>query len=365
MGQEENDLSDNIKTQTVSFYWIDFRHNRDAFSFPNPFIEHWYDYFTEIGAVIKEAKVTHKAAAVLGGWFLEFLSIRGHCFGMASASTIWYMEPGEKPIAIPTYEMSYDKEKVKAEIVLYHWRGILSMVPGLTERLLFYDAEKQYDLILRDIKSGEPAVIALWDLPSGHATMAYKILDLGDKKHVYVYENELPLDLKKADYDMEFNISSNEGKYELLGFDKVIFVPKKLFVTPLEWSDIQELIELINKQLWENKKIFFWVHSCAVPLLIDEFGRRIGYVDGTFINEISDTKMKVVLDSYLFSLPMDLTYSAQITGTDTGMLGLDFVMPISESRAKVVTYKDIPITSGSKATTTFSAIEVPSKVTLS
>ena len=362
LGQEDADFTDNIIYQPLSFYFIDFRHDRDAFSFPNPYYNHRYEYFTEIGTVIKEVGLEEKNAiktilTILGGWVGELTAIRGHCFGMASASTVWYINPKEKPLDKPTHMMSWNEPEVKARIILYQWRQVLSLFPAVTETLLFYNAKTQYDLILRDIKSGEPAVLAM-GLPGGHAVTAYKILDLGDEKRVYIYENEIPLKDKKEDYYVKFNISSNEGKYPRLNFDKVIYVPKKLFVTPLQWSDIRKLLEQTTKDLWFKKKILVWKHSAAEVLFKDEHGRIIGYINGTFINEVPGAEMEEVLGTQLFHIPLNLTYSVQINGTGTGTLGIDAVVPISDSKVKVVSYVNISITPSFKAIGVLSGVEV-------
>jgi hypothetical protein len=47
---------------------------------------------------------------------------------------------------------------------------------------------------------------------------------------------------------------------------------------------------------------------------------------------------------------MGLSYSVNLTGTDTGILGLDLVIPTGETRARIVKWEDIPVTLESKTT---------------
>lgn len=51
-----------------------------------------------------------------------------------------------------------------------------------------------------------------------------------------------------------------------------------------------------------------------------------------------------------------------MAGTDTGVVGLDFVIPTRESQARVVLWEDIPVTPESEPTTTLSATEVTYEV---
>jgi hypothetical protein len=232
-------------------------------------------------------------------------------------------------------------------------------------------SREQYNRLLSDIKNGLPVVLALWDtkpsifdlkldVKQQHAVTAYSIIDLGDEKRVYVYNNEVPLkNLTSADY-ATYTASSNQFSFD--NFNRIIALPIEYSLYPGSLSllipNIESSVKEAINDLWSRGQMLLWGHSPVKFLVTDENGRRIGYLDGTFVNEIPGAAMEEVYGSQLFFLPITLTYSVEMTGTETGMLGLDFVVPVGESQAKVATWEDIPIHLGSKVRGTVGSEDV-------
>jgi len=383
LGQEEDDLSDNTITQPVSFYFVPLRHNRDAFWFENWGFSSWSDYWNEylsfLKAQLAEADIlTFISASPLQGLFFNLFGAEGHCHGMAASSLSYYLWPEVKPVDKPVFNM--EEDEAKPDIVERHWEQVTHIFPmliTLQEKSFSYDAKSEYNHILHSIKDeNEPKFLALGKQGEngGHAVVAYKILDLGsDEKRVFIYENNRPYDdpsdnhypgtQKDKDYFVTFNLSSNSASYD--SYDRVFAVGTfRIMGTEEIIADIQQAIEAAFEWLWSKGQMLFRTRSPVVSLVTDEFGRRIGYVNGSFINEIPGAELQQQLDSQLFYLPLNLTYSVEMTGTDTGLLGLDFVIPISESRARVVLWEDIPVSLGSKASTTLSAGDISYQVVL-
>jgi hypothetical protein len=363
--QEDANPIDNIATRIFSFYFVNFRYDRDAFSFSNSL--DWKvsasTFFDDLATVTKGYNIPSKALTLLSGWLAEVLSgaFAGHCYGMASASVHWYVRPEDKPIQISVYEMTLEQEEVKASIIKHHWAQLLSLLKRLQE-LKDYNAEVQYDRILNDIRGGFPVVLAIG---TSHAVTAYGILDMGDEKYVYVYDNEVPLKLKqKLDYAV-FKISSNEGLYY---GSKVIAIPLEYSLYPEQFtslSDFTDAIKQATKDLWNKAKMFLWFRSPVTSLITDEFGRRVGYVEGNLINEIPGAIMKELFNTQLFYLPTNLNYSVEITGTDIGTLELYAVVPRSDLCVEIVNYVNISITPGLQATSILSVEKAVPELKLS
>lgn len=379
IGQDDYDLSNNTKTQSVSFFWVDsrydppgFRHDRDAFSFPNWYFGGPRDMYDELAMLFGSDSVARKLETIAGGWFLVWFSVGGHCYGMSSSSLHWYIAPEDKPIPIPTYNMTRDQREVEADIIEHHWSVVLPLLPTLDEALRNYNAQQQYERILEDIKGGVPVVLGLWEVKAklvptkGHAVIAYSILDLGNEKQVYVYDNELPLDLMQSAgipaNRAVFRLSSNEVEYP--DCNRIVSVPTEYSFYTVSLSDLAEIAGARIKEFWDKGLKVLHIKSPVVCLFTDQFGRRIGYVEGAFVNEIPDAIMEQQLDSELFYLPADLDYSAEMIGTDTGLLGLDIVLPRSESSAMVLVFEDIPVTLNSNITMSLSAGNIVYEVML-
>lgn len=362
--QVDSNLSNNVISQPISFHWVDFRYDEDAFSFSN---EDWeYNYSDELTTVFENNGIIGKARAVLGGFILSYTQSKdGHCHGMATASTHWYIAPQDKPRQINTFEMNLEQEDVKANIINHHWSQVFYRVKFWKDTLASYNAQGHYNAILQDIKKGFPVAIGLgnsWSL-SGHTVTAYGILEVGNEKRVYIYDNESPLKnvSRVGDHNSAiFKMFSNEAEY--WGFDRVVHIPKEYSLLPssLDFSDITKQA---IKQLWDSEKMFFWEHSPADPLVTDGEGRKTGYVGDTFYDEIPGAEVKKVDGTYSFYLPLEFTYSIEMIGTDTGNVGVDFVIPVSESQAEVAIYKDMPVTLGSQISATVNPTALTYQIT--
>jgi hypothetical protein len=387
MGQIDNDISDNTITQPISLYWVDFHHDRDAFWFENwafsSYDDYWNEYEDFLSAQWEDKDyATFIAASMPQGLIWNLFGIGGHCYGMAASSSSYYLWPNVKPVDKSTFNM--EMGEVKPDIIERNIEQVIHIYPliiTLWERETPYNADSEYKSIAHYIKDlNKPINLMLYTdgQNGGHSVTAYKILDIGDdKKRVFVYENNLPYDdpsdnrniknRKDSDYFVTFKPLSNEANYAVksLSYNRVLAVePWKMMGSEEIIADIKLILGSWFKELWDEGLMTFRTHSPVTSLITDEHGRRIGYVKGILVNEIPGAEMEQQLDSYLFYLPSNLDYSIEMTGTDTGKLGLDFIIPISDSQVKIITYEDIPVVLGSKVTTTFNTQEIPDQVTI-
>ena len=267
-----------------------------------------------------------------------------------------------------------EENEVKMDIVERHWEQgthIFSAIIKLLEPS-FIDVKSEYNQTVQSIKNEkEPQFLFLVKQSTGesHSVVAYKILDISpDEKRVFVYENNLPYNSPSDNYDpssdfikaednyITFKPLSNKVSYTLGDhcFDRVSAAKTfRIMGTEEILADVKKNIDIILEWMWDEKLMSFRTRSPVLTLITDnKSGEKIGYENGVFINTFLDAKMEQHLESYLFYLPLDSIYTIEMTGTDIGALGLDFIMPINEDEARIALYENIPVTLNSITTAT-------------
>jgi len=387
IGQEDANPVDNVTTKVFSFYFVDsryeprgFRHDRDAYSFPNWGYRTWQrEYWEDLWNFLITKGFESDFATILTTPLLSAtfnLFGAAHCYGMATSSSIYYVWPDLKPVDKPTFAMS--QVEAKPDIIERQWEQIIHVYPivwGIYKEEVTYNAASEYERTLNCIKDkNEPILLHLIKPFKCHSVVAYKILEISDdEKRVYIYENNRPYDdptddfylapekAKDRDYYATFRPISNKASYTLgtTTWDRICAFTIWQTIPLEEIRDhLQFVLSSWLKELQEKALMLLRIRSPVAPLLTDQNGRRIGYVNGIFINEIPGAAMEQQLDSELFYLPSDLTYLVGTTGIEKGTLGLDFIVPTAESRIRVVIWEDIPVDVGSRATTTLSAVDI-------
>ncbi|MFC2165964.1 IPT/TIG domain-containing protein [Acidobacteriota bacterium] len=365
---EDSDPTDNTITIPLSFYSIGFRHDEDAFNFPNWNFDSWEDFSSSLHHFlqiqIEKFNIANTASILVDGMLFGILGSAYHCWGMADTSVAYYVWPDIKPDnKITTYQMT--EAQAKPDIIERHWGQVLRAYPKFLDALISYKAKPEYDKIFNLIvNEKKPAIIALLGEMINdfgvkgkviHTVVGYKILDLGpDDKRVFVYDNNHPLGKKGRDYEVTFHPISNSAEYHE-DYDYQIAVT---FAPHLTYSQreiehfLSNCIESTCDSLESDGLFIYRTRSPVESLLFDQIGRRIGFLNGEYINEIPEAILEKHLDSEFFLLPNNQTYTVEITGTGDGKLGVDIVFPTSESSANVIVFNDISVSQGSKITTT-------------
>ena len=386
VGQEDGDPSDNAISQLISFYFVPFRHDVDAFCFENWGLQTWDDYLDEFSnflvAQAEEGDISTFITASIGGSLFTLLGKEGHCYGMAVASSSYYLWPRVKPVNENTFSMT--PAEAKPDIIERHWKQLLHIwkpLISMWKENIPYDAGEQYDEIVDYVKYlSMPVPLALRNKTEGggHSVVAYKILELGDDdKRVFVYENNIPYDdpldayspppghRKNEDYYITFKPISNSARYWNNKYDRVFAIePWEIIGSEEIIASVKEALSSVFGSLWNKGLRLLRLRSPVTCLLTDQFGRRIGYVDSNFINEIPNAEMEEQLGSQLFYLPADLTYTVEMTGTAMGKLGIDIVTPTNEYSARIVIFENIPVNLGTEAMTTLDTTDMPCEVVL-
>lgn len=352
------DPSNNIKTQPLSFYWVNFQHNVDAFSFPNwrsstkDRMELLIHYLLDFGfPLVWAAKMaTVLFESVLMDW-------SPHCYGMAVTSFIYKMRPDRKPMNINTFAISRDD--AYPDIIKNHFTQIF-LFGKLNTKV--FDASTEYNLLLQNIKQGDPGVIVMPIPLHGHGAVVYKILDFGNRTEMFIYENNRPYDdpndgypldpakKKTRDINITMNLSGNYISYDLVGSDNNHYHYSQFYyVNPLDY-DVRELLtKMIGLckdymgNIWNELKNVLFIHCPVSVDIIDEYGRTIQIINGTVFNENPDATVVKDNDSFLIYLPMNLRYNVTLTGTSNGVFNVDFISANSSNLSRIISFENISI----------------------
>ena len=209
LSQEDSDPTDNTITRPLSFYFIDFHHDEDAYNFPNWAFDSLENFRSSLLAFLQiqleKFNIANTASILIDGMLFGLLGSAYHCWGMADTSAAYYLWPEIKPDdEVSTYQMT--ESQAKPDIMERHWGQVLRAFPEFMEaHILPYKAEPEYEKIFNLIvNEKKPAIIALLGEMINdfgvkgkiiHTVVGYKILDLGpDNKLVIVYDNNHPLE---------------------------------------------------------------------------------------------------------------------------------------------------------------------------
>jgi hypothetical protein len=109
----------------------------------------------------------------------------------------------------------------------------------------------------------------------------------------------------------------------------------------------------LARELIDDDQVQVYVGSPVYPLLTDQYGRRVGFLsNGTQVNEIPGASISdEFTDAYRFEAPASLNYTVSTRGHGSGSMNLSFFLPVNRTTIKEVVYKDVPVSPGSRTTT--------------
>lgn len=376
----DSNTTNNTAYKPVSIWYIPFQHNEDAYSFTNWSLD-WQDVANDLLMFMDYNHPDDQMSSILFPvvypiWSM-LLESGGHCYGMSATSSLYYQYPEIKPVAKTTYAMSIDE--ARTDIQYYHRTQTSHMMEAMMMRTFGSNVETQYNAVRTSIRdSHQPIMLLMQDTvepySGGHAVVAYKILDLGDEKRIYLYDNNIPLNNMNRSIYATVNMRSKTFTYNLgqYNFDRFLAAPALM-----TWPDTAEVIEerfyrwvlsqiinsgLIRVSVLPNLQTLFAVEENGVtpkaiigdsvePLVTDQYGRSIGYDNGVFVNEIPGAALSTVGEQAIFDIPSDLQYSVTVTGISSGNIALSYLIPENETLVRDVEYIDVPVAAGSIAST--------------
>jgi hypothetical protein len=358
--------SSNSKVEKrLSVYYADpFYLDREAYSFRNFRISDFVNS-EELGK--EQRNLQEELLESNGIWtrYVRFASLfidpfawQGHCFGMASTSILYRDNEIDKPLAKTTYEMSLSDNGVWENISKYHVMSIGYLHYLLKDIDLNVEYQTAQDYIATQNKPFMlilPANLNLgWPIieSPGHVVVGYKIIDFGEEKRIYIYDNEIPYvesDPNKLSLKQYITYKPSENKAD---WDGVTIRPYSKY--PLTWGslpdEIKQSIQDTASQLFDlfQGKIVALFHCPVEVVMHDQFNRQIGYINGNFINEIPEAFVGNHMDGFYFILPSELIYDVEILGKASGNLNAYYFLIQDKNIFTDVTFKNISITDSFK-----------------
>jgi hypothetical protein len=371
----DSDLDNNTTSKTVSVWYIPFKHDVDSYSFGNWSLD-WTDVVNDLLMFLDIYHPDDMASAIMYPIIYPFWSMilesGGHCYGMAATSSLYYQFPNIKPVPKTTYAMSRDE--ARSDIQNYHRTQTTSIFDVIMMSSFGSNPVTEYESVLSSLRDQhKPIMLLMQTSDGGHAVLAYKVLDLGDEKRIYMYDNNLPLNSMNRSLYATVNTRNRTFLYASpYGYNFDRFLARPALLT---WPDnsqviLQRFYNWVLREILQNGLIRVSIgpsissaraaqasiasptiptELVADPLITDQFGRRIGYDNGTQLNEIPGATLLVIGDQKVIDLPSDLEYSIRATGNASGNIALSFLIPENNSTIKEVGFFEIPVLPGSIA----------------
>ncbi len=324
----------------------------------------------------------------------------GHCEGMAVLSTLMYydqIDPAQFG-GQTAYDLSLDNEELQREIA--YWWTTQSTYPGAAVRVA-ESPSTVLDTLIEHFAQGQDA--AEWwamgfyrrDGSAGHAVTPIGVEDKGNGiYHILLYDNNFPdqtriLEVDRNTDTWQYEGSPNpeiesflyDGDADLQNLEIVAISPRleqqscdfcagggftaeqTLNSAPKQaalkqaqlpdypaWQDVQQRWAL----LIDGKTTDFyqiWLTGKSALLIIDDWGRRIGYDNGEFVNEIpgaSTQNMRIFFQqqpgggldkdkSPVYRIPVGLSFTVNVNGSeleeagssDVSMIGPGYYLDVS------------------------------------
>ena len=277
----------------------------------------------------------------------------GHCVGMSASADAYFLDPSQKPPPFKqTREMNLSDEGVFRNIIWYHFSQFTTdQLYESFDGMEANDAEESAKTLIVD---NFPPLVYLRNGASSHAVLGYKLLrdNTIGKSTLYLYDNEYQDEVLKAD----FNLNNNTFNYQGWGGIR-IFQP---IIDPLngdEWlSGLSDWLKHQIHNLWDAGLARFGLACPVKMLLTDEYGRRVGFVDGiSFVNEIPEAEV-IFMDGgngdtlFFYDVPKDLNYTVNYFGNDIGLMDAEVLKPKSEETAITLSYVGVEVSPDMVAT---------------
>ena len=415
----EANLTNNVYSQRVSVYYADYgsgmgllngyHPGRDGYSFEN------WGTQEEIAQDLAAALTPHLSlptmfSGVATGPFVRNLILlaatgqwEGHCFGMSASSIAYYTGAEPLPQGADCVH-DVDKDQVRSTIISYHNQQFVPVLvwgfQGKFDAMTSDEVRKAYLDVLTWIRDYNlPVTLNMRD-PSdgGHSVVAYGVIDLGTTKQVVIYDPNHPDEASSAYFKFD-DPELRGGSFSYGNYSVVVpYFPESVAVTlgledlygqfwesteeytaqlaDLLWQQVvQQITDLVGQlgsavsdvgeQLWDmatdavdQALDFIGFGSPVEPLITDEAGRRIGYVDGEYVEEIPGASMEQVDGKVVFRIPTGHTLRIRAVGTGEGRMTLMIALASTLSRVEgekpfgFIYYKDIPVSAGTVASLT-------------
>jgi len=351
----------NSRTKTLSIYYVPFNIKEEVYSFENP----GYDDWPKLKSTIDNLLNHPIRGAVL--WVLaKIFKSEGVCLGMAST----VMAYKEGSLSIPNggsvNDLDLAMTEVRNNIIVYQLNpshlGIQAHRICDQKINNFPCIPDEYQIIIDSLKEGKLMMLYLGEsgeFGGGHQLVAYQCIT--DKEigtaFIYVYDSNYPESEKILELPLDAGIFGYDG------YDMVWAEDLKPLPTELIEEYFNDLVNLIYDSLKISGQELINVFSSINPfknkngftedtLITDEYGRKIGYLDGVPVNEIPDGVIEIFGDFQTYQIPLSLNYDIQITGKEQGVFELHLTKPNPDDTMLNLIYEDVPTENNSEASLT-------------
>lgn len=358
----------NLLSTSLSVYYSDFRHDRDAYSFANHVVGDVP--LSEILQFLADFDVPEMFWNPLLPFIGVLLEGNGYCYGISNSSLVYQAHPELKPAEKDTFALSVDE--ARAKIRTYQW---LAAVPSLriVTGLESYDHNQAYENTLTSIRQGQPVMHGLFQWQDGrfnagsHAVVAYKIIVVGGQKKVYYYDPNLPLSAFASGGAETYGVFSDQGFSEPLYptlTPPYVFTRAYPMSMQLSHSDafslLWDVIRHMFGSLFETGNLVITTSGAANLVAFDSNGRQTGFPGGSQRQEIPGSQATQLGSSQSLVLPASGPYQFELTqqAASPGQVRPAIVIepvrlsifdPIGRQQARQIIFEDIPLSAGAAA----------------
>ncbi len=323
-------------------YDLGFRANPDGFKFKNLKTKGTWEMFEQFFGREATTLSNGEKRYVAEQYFKEkYKKPQGSCYGFSVSSLINFEkldQPNTGSFAIPYYDILYSQDLNDniQDAIAYYQRFQSSLEPMLYAMAQSNESGNSpnfyYEEIKENINNRQPVVLliaeepewwGIWQKGGRHAVVPYRYEELSENEaYVYVYDSNHPGD---NDRKIIFDLKNDEWSYE---FKKFLWLFPKIW----EGDSSYQSIIIIPLSMNLHKGVAPWTQNVTVInsegpaslLFIDKDSRRIGFVDGEFVDEIPEAIHAVLATQdedeliTLYYLPEDLDHIITLHGTSEG-----------------------------------------------
>jgi len=293
----------------------------------------------------------------------------GVCFGMSTSVADYFNRNQNKPPTLQgteTYDMAREDPSVLAALIAYH---NYQLIENLKQGFQQFppdpfpqpeNVSQIYDEKIKPQIASEPVVLVVRGRTSKgefqHVLVAYKATGLGNTVSLGVYDPNWPGQERTATLDLSQGKEgfAYDGGGELQ-MDAILYTIDSDSLRRLDLIPYEEIIPLTDtfrRTLAQAGYAQYAIGSPVNPVLIDNQGRRLGYIGDQLIEEIPNASViKTPGNKFLFYVPASLQVQIELIATDNGTFHLNVAIPSTNGDAlTVLDYTDVPIQLNTKAT---------------
>ncbi len=345
-------------------YKTNFQFQKDNYRFSNSELHH--EMFDPLSIVLQDSNFLTRFGAILLN-LSRLTSLRGSCLGMSISSTVYYKNPQLIPA---NKEMTYQLTMQEAEQNILAYQNSFAvdcLIPSMKSVLGFPADYYSYSEFMKNLfNTDHPVEILLSQggYEGGHAVVAHRLVDYDEEIRVSIYDVNFPkqenitLNLTKDIYDNYYFEGYGFGNYffnRFEPFDPLGSPADPANFWPLLWRWLRETIG----DIFDRGKNIFTLACPANALLEDEYGRKIGILDGQPINEIPEANIISADSLEIYEIPNELQYKVKIIGQETGSANINLLIcgDYQNNEIKTISFTNVPVGYNSQAQFHFSQTE--------